>query len=268
MLLSSLLIISSACQNKKMLEPKEDENNISFERSLLSYIGYFEQMGELDGELRVTLDNASAGQHLPNSKAIFEGGIFDRTTNKYIKYAESIDVADENITPDPNTFGYRLSGSTKLANSFGTDAIFKLNKINNTENSASHTVYFPKKLIVELEENPNEIHTHLVRNGSVLKWNKDEKNTKGVVIFLEYDPFLNGGNPRADKFPDLIKKVIFTEDTGSYTFKTDDLAGFPKDLITNITIGRAGMDLYSLPDTEKVIGILGITTVLCPTYIK
>ncbi|CAM3579752.1 hypothetical protein FLGE108171_04185 [Flavobacterium gelidilacus] len=102
-------------------------------------------------------------------------------------------------------------------------------------------IYFPK--LIQLNYNEKNLQV-----GSTINWNIDQKNKKGVIVFLTYSPI---GQTDLEMMLDnnkFISDGLATLDNGSYTFTEDDLERFPKGASLSLNILRGN---YIINEIEK-----------------
>lgn len=123
------------------------------------------------------------------------------------------------------------------------------------------SLYIPKEidyLAPVLKENDSS--TFVLHEGFHIKWNADDQNLKGVLIYLEYDPG-NGMNVVKHKkdYPKVIQKLITTKDTEEgYVIKNSDLEALPNG--SWITIRIARINYVTLTSGEDKYKVGAITT--------
>lgn len=87
-----------------------------------------------------------------------------------------------------------------------------------------------------------------LKAGDQIGWNVDEKNKKGVIILLQYDPlhennkYLQAQGVLVNKTAKVAKAITVNDYEGVYTYSSDDLKDFPANAYVSLTIGRANFD--------------------------
>lgn len=131
----------------------------------------------------------------------------------------------------------------KLGEVFGKT--FKVELINNqvyakkSETSDIESTYIPEII------HPNFINLkdeETVVPGTQITWNADPKNTKGVIVNLDFDPSTQ--TAEISKLnPNRIAKALTLVDNGSYTITAEDLETFPSNSLLNFYVGRSGFSI-------------------------
>jgi len=122
--------------------------------------------------------------------------------------------------------------------------------------------YVPKEIMmIKPARREGDTSVFIVKDGYRLQWNEDEKNLKGIVIYLEYDPGEGQNNFTHKKdYPERINKVINTKDVSEgYVIKGSDLADFPNGC--RITIRVARTNYITLKDGEDNYDVAALTLV-------
>lgn len=113
--------------------------------------------------------------------------------------------------------------------------------------------YIPDGLEAHYSTNGSEVLTP----GTVLNWNIDLENKKGLLLYIEYNPNLQLNEKLKLENPESITEyVIFDEKDGSFTFHESLLSTFPKGAIVTTALLRAGTNKI----TEE-IGLVGISSI-------
>lgn len=102
--------------------------------------------------------------------------------------------------------------------------------------------YIPKTIKTDLSDFGAD---DALKSGKVIRWNKDPKNKRGVVITLEYDPDLQADESVKKEQPKSMSKWLTVPDTGSYEFKSNDVAPFPQNARISIDARRGGYHVYT-----------------------
>lgn len=103
------------------------------------------------------------------------------------------------------------------------------------------SLYVPKEIeAVAPRRLEGDSTTFVLQEGFNLRWNVDDRNLKGVVIYLEYDPEDLFNYKFQDSHPKKKHKAITVKDTPEgYTFRNSDLADFANNSVVTIRLGRA-----------------------------
>jgi hypothetical protein len=192
------ILLCFSCKKKPEATPENLQTSLrSIDEALLSYYGFFEQKSASDGEIGIFLYNTHATQNSNKQSAQLISMFFDKQTRKEIKFAQEIFINNEKFLPSPGTYSFE-SISEALASSFGANNMLKIKTDNQI---AEQSIYFPEKITANLEEVSDDPYVFIIRNDATISWNKDENNTKGIVIWLRYDPSLqNSSGETIDKF--------------------------------------------------------------------
>ena len=108
--------------------------------------------------------------------------------------------------------------------------------------------------------------------GDQIGWNVDEKNKKGIVILLEYDPsslqnaYLESKGQVVNATIKKAKAITVADTEGMYTYTNDDLKDFPANAYISLTIGRA--NFIDLKSGEATYTFLAYTIVTSSYQIK
>ena len=94
--------------------------------------------------------------------------------------------------------------------------------------------------------------------GSEVIWNIDDQNENGVVISIEYNPLSQLEESIVNEKSTPLLKGITTQDDGSYTITTQDLAEFPQNAILTFYVARAGYGI-STNDSGEDYSLAGLT---------
>jgi len=102
-------------------------------------------------------------------------------------------------------------------------------------------LYIPKLIKMDFRKD-------VIDEGTVIQWNSDPNNLRGVVVWISYNPLYQLNSEIFLKYTKLIDHATSTSDSGSYTLTKKDLEKFPKNSILDITILRTN---YIINKTEK-----------------
>lgn len=107
--------------------------------------------------------------------------------------------------------------------------------LSSTSQSSDET-YIPKQMVVKVLVGEDGI----VKPGTLVSWESDERNENGVVVGIEY-------NAKDQSNPDIaaqnvkdIRRFSTIEDNGSYKITEDDLSNFPKGANLTFYVSRIG----------------------------
>ena len=105
------------------------------------------------------------------------------------------------------------------------------NTINCNINNNTESIYIPQLLKLNYNQKT-------VKKGSVINWNIDKQNKKGIVLWLSYSPLDQKDFNILSKYRKIITHGIVTDDTGSYSISSEDLEKFPKNSVLSLNIAR------------------------------
>jgi hypothetical protein len=112
----------------------------------------------------------------------------------------------------------------------------KTSNTNFTTHSKSdeQTLYIPELMSVSI----SKLSEGRIVSGTVINWNKDSNNKNGVVVVVQYNPFVqtNGDIIRANC--ESFTTYIDLSDSGSYTVTAADLKNLPNGANLSFYIGR------------------------------
>lgn len=135
---------------------------------------------------------------------------------------------------------------------YGKTNVFSLGLPNNT--TLVDSIYVPKSLQLDIEPN--------ISLGTMINWNTDAKNQKGVVIIAYYDPtFLYNSELQKNGYNKEILNVIDTQDIGTYKFDEKLLGDMPKGAVLKLLVGRANFKFMHDND-NKAYSIYAYSTVV------
>lgn len=138
-----------------------------------------------------------------------------------------------------------INSSKKLSQLFGKDLNFRFGNSKN-----NNSIYIPELLEININ-NENLIP------GTVVNWNIDNQNIRGVAIHISYNPTCQVNLDLAFENPTIIREAIFIEDTqGEYYIEESDLTRFPNNSYLSIDVLRAGFDIL-----EEDIVVGGLTKI-------
>jgi len=102
-------------------------------------------------------------------------------------------------------------------------------------------LYIPELIKMDLRKD-------IIDEGTVVNWNSDPNNLRGVVVWISYNPLYQLNSEVFLKYTKLIDHAVAISDSGSYTLTKKDLEKFPKNSELEITILRTN---YIINKTEK-----------------
>jgi hypothetical protein len=192
--------------------------------------------GEID-EPSTAKNNISFGEYLYDMSIIkgkgtilLQSNEFETTQNNGI----NIDISEKESTSklinieDKN--GEKINVTECNKDLFSKKNIYG-STINCIINNITNEIYVPELLILDYNK-------QTINKGSVINWNVDKKNEKGVIIWLSYSPLDQRDFNLLAKHRKIITYGLVTDDTGTYTFKEEDLERFPKKSTLCLNIAR------------------------------
>lgn len=258
--ISAVIIFSFfSCNKDKIIELKKGVVNTGIPsiESLQAFLGSHNtggrfvvlqnsRFGDKDQPLVTTIVNGAFKNgltFLKGEKSKFED-IFvecDPAINTYYK-----DVSDSAVD---KFFGKRISIQLERKGESGRAS---QDYIINTE-----TGYNPQSLICT-NEHGNLVYNYdwtilsgtPISSGSYLTWNMDEKNTKGVFVFIEYDPLEYANKSMKDAgFNKRQGNFVMVDDIGSYKLTDELFTDIPANAQIEVYIGRGNFEY--LRDTQN-----------------
>ncbi|MFN3316212.1 MAG: hypothetical protein ACK40K_05325, partial [Raineya sp.] len=220
--LITLVILVLACNRTQNPEPQQESFGNRTSDILLSYYNFSVQ--QADGTFGLQHSNTMPMQDVPeqNSRSTDASAAFrDSNGLPTTSGIEEVKIDDFMLNAGEDNI-FINNKNADLSVLYGKNAVFSFKKQKVPQNE---NLYLPKLLRLDANFNTNT-YTVPVSAGTTIRWNKDDLNTKGVVVVLDYNPKTNP-NEIAQSYPTPKAKAIGTEDTGSYTFSQNDLADFP-----------------------------------------
>ncbi|MEP5339251.1 MAG: hypothetical protein ABJL44_14610 [Algibacter sp.] len=138
---------------------------------------------------------------------------------------------------------------------FGDDQLSaKSNVDKSSDEDSTESVYIPGLVNAEF----TGLEDGKIIANSLINWNADDQNTNGVVISIEYSPLSQPLQSVLTQNPAPLMQAITTEDDGSYTISTKDLADFPQNALLTFYVARAGYGI-STNDAGEDYSLAGLT---------
>lgn len=97
--------------------------------------------------------------------------------------------------------------------------------------------------------------------GTIINWNKDVLNSKGVVLFIEYFPTSQFEQSIALAYPKPIVNGITVEDNGSYTITAADLSNYPDNAHLDFNIARATSTIINDGNANNDLSVVAFSKV-------
>lgn len=226
--------------------------------AVMAYYNFLNQ--KTSGSFYVSSYTTQASQDFPRNTQV--GGFFkDPAIGKAVA-GGIINIGGLSFSGDEtNNYQYGLT-QNQGENFYGSSINFKLdpNKTGNTKPLVDAQLYIPQKMYFL---NPAYSNNPVLKYPETLKWNKDDLNTKGVLVALEYDPEM-GANAviKAQGYTQKIYRALTTIDNGSYELKTDDVTDFPNGGYLAITLTRANFKIVQDKQLTNSYSIYGYSTIM------
>lgn len=241
LLLAYVLLV--ACDPKKEVQPDNEINQVNLRTStdvLLYYYQMFDEFEKCNGSAYIYNFNTLATQST-NENDVFAVAEFYQNKPARIKddNFNSFAINDYNFTKTDR--GLFMLSNKNMNNLFGNSINLTFS---NNQNTQLSNIYIPKKLQVFITPDLGGYNFEISSNTQI-RWNKDEQNSQGVVLKIEYLPELNKQEIR-QKFPKPILKFVGMQDTGEYQLTTEDIASLPSGADVSISVirGVAKLDLF------------------------
>lgn len=242
-----LLITFSSC-NKSEVEPeKTKENNtiLSKESLMLKYYNFIQQ--NTNGSISISGYSTLPTQNLASRY---------QSVKSFFKDQNYSDIALNDVVLVKNNDNiYTNDDNQKVKDLYGKDVNFSFKTPSGEQ--VSKSLYIPQLLYANVNYDPATFKVLLEENTEI-RWNKDDKNTNGVVLILDYDPDLS---PTQETHPKRITKVLGSADNGKYLISANDLSEFPKNGRLMLSLGRAGFNIYQPNNSSNTFSLYGVSLV-------
>jgi hypothetical protein len=114
------------------------------------------------------------------------------------------------------------------------------------DNNGGVSMYIPHIIDINYPEaSATELMPLCPHDDLLVEWNKDDNNTNGVVIIVEWDGDMVGQDYRYES----VRTIDVVEDTGEAILKTEMFEGIPDFARINITLLRGNIDIVELNDS-------------------
>lgn len=162
-----------------------------------------------------------------------------------------------NISTNVNAgFDYSSVGAPGAKDLFGTTTSVALSGASNLTGFSTN-FYIPKLMTVT---SPAFSNNSVISPGTTITWEPDANNTTfGVGIAISFDPN-SPENHHLNLSGSITKNYIRTEDTGSYTISSNDLAGIPTDATLSLIIGRGNYKRQAMPN-DYYFGLVAFSVI-------
>lgn len=180
-----------------------------------------------------------------------EGAFTD--TNRNVLTGGPVSIGNMTFSDSIVGTQYNYGGSPiQGGNYFGTNLLFTFNpnpKGQVTGTYAQSNLYAPSLINIASPSAGSK-----VSSGSVITWNADPHNTRGVLIELSYDPAAQQNSTLSTAYPTIITHSSTAGDNGSYSFKGADFGGFPAGCVLTLSLSRYNYaKIYSTDSTRKYL---------------
>lgn len=164
------------------------------------------------------------------------------------------DIAPQfNVTINGELFSetaFTKSPASDLKSKFGAVAQFTIIPQNATKSSEGNTtieMYIPKEITItnpslKIDDNYLPLCYY---DGFQLEWNKDDSNTNGVIVIVEWiGEMIVGRN-----FPEThVRRTCILDDTGIGIIPTELFEGIPDTAVCHMTVLRGNIETLTLDD--------------------
>lgn len=164
------------------------------------------------------------------------------------------DIAPEfNVTINGEFFSesaFTKSPASDLKSKFGAVAQFTIipqNATKSSEGNATIEMYIPKEITItnpslKIDDNYLPLCYY---DGFQLEWNKDDSNTNGVIVIVEWiGEMIVGSN-----FPEThVRRTCILDDTGIGIIPTELFEGIPDTAVCHMTVLRGNIETLTLDD--------------------
>lgn len=180
------------------------------------------------------------------------------TQKNFGKISQYKMLANNNIFGKYVTINYKLTGNTTRTNSDGSDGT---------------SFYIPKPIDLMMDDfvgldiggsggiqpvyncDWSFKNSAFLSSGKLIKWDADTLNTKGVFIFIEYDPTDETNAPLvAQGFNKRISNAIWIEDDGDYNLDAELFEDIPLNAKVELRMGRGNFN-YLTDNNGKISNI-------------
>jgi len=108
-------------------------------------------------------------------------------------------------------------------------------------NGKKDQLYIPELIKMDFRKD-------VIEEGSVVQWNSDPNNSRGVVVWISYEPLYQLNLELLAEYSKAINHAVATDDSGSYTITKKDLEKFPKNSFLELTLLRTN---YVINERDK-----------------
>ena len=146
-----------------------------------------------------------------------------------------------------------------MINVFGKDVVFsyavqKTAKSQYEESADNTEMYVPQEIVIlsPCATAENEINPLCYYEDFILRWNKDEKNTNGVLVLLEWYGGMVLGEDIKNTY---VRRIASFPDTGEARLPERLFDGIPDTAYCNLTVLRGNIKIIESENySYKIIG--------------
>lgn len=257
-----LIFALSSCTNENHEIDRENQENVA------SFKDYFKLMQ--DTKALIAISSVSSMESTENMYTI--SSVIKGNGNPY-----DISLNNQNFNYQNNNLSNTADISSWCDTKKDLSAFYgknlKIELVNNTINTKTSIsnkdgedsdLYIPELLNVEVKGLVNG----KITNGTTIIWNADPKNTKGVIISVEYCKMNQSNQSIAENNIKDIVRGSTISDSGSYTITSKDLSYFANDASLTFSIGRAGYTIKNQSEGDNDVVIGAYTIVRANYHIK
>ncbi len=151
-----------------------------------------------------------------------------------------------------------FSNVADLKRSFGKTVTFQVDK-GDTERTVvlQSGFYVPADLIVSspIKTAQNQV----LQQSTLITWNQDAQNTKGVYILIEFDPEEEENAAFNNGIRTYRYNLIQTDDDGSFALSPNDFSDMPAGATISLWIGRSNYEIIDGADGINQYAITAYT---------
>lgn len=242
-----------SCSKDKFLEQTSRNNIVIQNRS--DILAELEELKSVDFSGDISLVSEQIALGISERKFKFEA-YFENNTSVVTNECDLHLGSFNYLTTALNNNTVRDTGAILQSMFYGQDHEFSFIK-SNGDTLASGTFRYPEPIDLVLGTTQfSEINGTPVfnRNSSSLSWNADTTNTYGVLILVEYIPDLNP--TLRSQYSDRVTEFIHIEDTGSYTFSSNDVNEIPNNSNVYLRVFRGNYKVLKYNDENYLFSAI------------
>jgi|GEM_PF-5204658 hypothetical protein len=238
-LIFSVIVLTSCNKDSKIIEQVNNVQRV--EKSLIpAIIQHYQNITQpTSGIVKLHLYRTLATKDQPQGgSSSIDGYILD--DNGDPQDFGTITVGTTSLTANPNNGNMYGGGDVESHEHYGFNTTFAGSILPNT------TMYVPEKIdITNFEQIPG--NRPVIQAGTTIEWNKDDKNSLGVLISVKYLNIDNGAEHTQ------VGDVVLVDDDGSYTFTNDFLSQFPSNSKLRVMLTRGNYEVVTGTDGRKIM---------------